>query len=107
MRKFLLPVLMSGTLLLGGCAYGLGGGLLGGILDNGRNGQNSGDDFERAAVDACGREASRFGRVSIGNVDRNRDTVRVTGRVDVRDNRGDEFTCTFRSDGRIVDFRRY
>ncbi len=103
MRKLFLPTLMSATLLLGGCAYGLGG-----ALGNDGYGYRSGNDFERAAVDACGREASRYGRVSISNVDQNdRDTVRVNGRIDVRDNRGDEFTCIFRSDGRIVDFRRY
>ena len=31
--------------------------------------------------------------------------VRVIGRIDSRDTRRDEFGCTFRSDGRIVDFR--
>lgn len=107
MHKFLLPTLVPATLLLGGCAYGLGG-----ILDDNRYGDgygyNSNSEFERAAVNACGREASRYGRVSITRVDQDsRDTVRVTGRINVRDNRRDEFGCTFRSDGRIVDFRRF
>lgn len=104
MRKFLIPVLMSGTLMLGGCAYGLGGGL-GGIFGDDGYGYNSNSDFERAAVNACGREASRYGRVSISYVQQDsRDTVRVDGRIQARDNDRDEFRCIFRSDGRIVDF---
>ena len=113
MRKILLPLAMAGTLALGGCAaYGGNGGLLGGILgndryDDDRYGYDGGDDFERAAVRACGREASRYGRIRIDDVDRrSRDLVRVRGRIDVRNRDRDEFYCVFRSDGRIVEFRR-
>lgn len=107
MRKIMLPALMSGTLFLGGCAYGLGGGL-GDIFGEDYNSGNYSGDFERSAANACGREASRYGRVSIRSVrQEERDIVRVDGQIDVRDSRGDEFTCIYRSDGRIVDFRRY
>ena len=114
MRKILLPLAMAGTLALGGCAtYGGGGGLLGDIFgndryDDDRYGYDGGDDFERAAVQACGREASRYGRIRIDDVDRDgRDFVRVRGRIDVRNRDRDQFNCVFRNDGRIVEFRRY
>lgn len=105
MRKILMSTLLAGTFLLGGCAAGLNplGGLLGSVLGGGQ-GVNS-EQFQRAAVDACGRQASQYGRVSITNVQqRTRDTVRVDGRIDTN-NGSRQFTCTFRSDGRIIDFR--
>ena len=107
MRKSFFPAALAGTLMLGGCASLGGGGLLGDILGGGDDyGYNARGDFERAAVQACGREASRFGRVSIERVDQqNRDYVYVYGRTDSRDYDRDEFTCVFRSDGRIVDFQ--
>ena len=74
-------------------------------------------NFERAAVDACGSQAQRYGRASIDNVEmRSRDTLRVRGMIEA--NAGGyggygsygnsierrTFTCSFRSDGRITDF---
>ncbi len=114
MRKIILPALMSGTLLLGGCAAspGYGGGpldgVLGGIFGSNDPGDRDLSEFERAAVSACGREADRTtrDRVRVERVDQvTRDTVRVDGRIETRDRDRDNFTCTFRSDGRIVDFR--
>ena len=116
MRNLIIPALLTGTLALGGCAQyggGLFGGLGGGGYDNDRYntgyGYNRGGDFERAAAEACGREASRFGRARVDEVNQeSRDTVIVTGYIDSRQRRGDgRFGCTFRSDGRIVDFRRF
>ena len=118
MRKIFLPAIMTGTLLLGGCAAGgMGGNPLGGILGSVLSGgalggggvgtQGSGTErFERAAVDACGQQASQYGRVSISQVEqRSRDTVLVNGSIESRDRLQRQFTCTFRSDGRIIDFR--
>ena len=111
MRKIFLPALALSTMALGGCAAGYGanpiGGILGGILGgNGGYGNNQNlDNFERAAVQACGQEASRYGRAQISDVRRDsRDVVVVYGRIDTRDRSRDEFICAFRSDGRIVDF---
>ena len=113
MRNKVIAAMIAGSLALGGCTAGYGGdplgGLLGGILggNSGYNNNRNMSQFERAAVDACGREASRYGRVQITDVrQQSRDVVEVFGRIDVRDSRGDEFRCAFRSDGRIVDFRR-
>lgn len=114
MRKIILPALVSSTLLMGGCAAspGYGGGpldgVLGGVFDSNDPGDRDLNEFERAAVRACGREADRItsGRVRVERVDQiTRETVRVDGRIETRDSSRDNFTCTFRSDGRIVDFR--
>ena len=107
MRKALIPAALAGTLMLGGCASLGGDGLLGDILGGGNNyGYDARGDFERAAVEACGREASRFGRVNVERVDQQgRDYVYVYGRIETRDYDRDEFTCVFREDGRIVDFQ--
>ena len=127
MKTSLIPAIAAATMLLGGCsAYGGLGGL-GGILggdpyrdDPYRSGSygyepyrgpdnygtNYRNDFERAAFNACGRQASQYGRVAIDRVEQiDQNSVRVIGRTDSRDSRRDEFGCTFRSDGRIVDFR--
>ena len=120
MKKTCISAALAGTILLGGCAsYGQGGygqdggglgggGILGAILGGGGSdyGYNARDDFERAAVDACGREASRYGRARIESVNQQeRDYVYVQGRIETRDYNRDEFTCVFRSDGRVVDFQ--
>ncbi|QZD90014.1 hypothetical protein K3148_00945 [Qipengyuania aurantiaca] len=107
MNKALLPVALAGTVLLGGCATYGNGGLLGDILGGGDTyGYNGGNDLERRAAEACGREASRFGRAEVTRVDQqDRDYLYVYGRIDTRDYNRDEFTCVYRSDGRIVDFQ--
>ena len=112
MHKKALIAIAGISLALGGCTTGYGtnpiGGVLGGILGGGSGySQDRLNDFERAAANQCGREASRFGRISIERVEqRSRDTVRVDGRIDTRDRSRDQFACVFRSDGRIVEFRR-
>lgn len=118
MRKTILPVLATATLALGGCAstgyggggYGGGGlgGLLGGILGGTSGGYDTRNlnEFERAGVNACGREASRYGSVNIetaGQVDR--DEVRVVGYVRSSNRGSGRFDCTFRNDGQITNFR--
>ena len=103
MRTPYLPIVLAAALPLGGCAYGLGG-----IFDEGdRYGYGmGGQDFEAMAVDASGAEASRYGRVQVTQARRaSASTVRVYGTIDA--NYGYQrrsFGCTFREDGRIVDF---
>lgn len=112
MRKTIMPALVAGTLALGGCATGYGqdpfGGVLGGIFGGGDDYNNRNlSQFERAGVDACAREAQRYGRVQVTDVRTpRRDVVEVYGRIDSRNSRDDEFSCAFGSDGRIIDFRR-
>ena len=114
MRKILTTAFATTTLLLGGCATGYGGNPIGAVLGSvlGGAGTQGGydtnrlNDFERAAANACAREASRYGRISLERVEqRSRDIVRVDGRIDSRDRNRDQFLCEFRSDGRIVNFR--
>ena len=117
MRKITIASVLASTLLLGGCAQtgleGLGGnpmaGILGSVLGGGlgtQNVNNSNDDFARAAVNACGQQASQYGQVSISDVDQtSRSSVRVDGRIAQNNYQQRSFTCSFRSDGRITDFR--
>jgi hypothetical protein len=75
---------------------------------------------ERYAINACGSEASRYGRVNIGDVrPKGGDKFEVRGFVDAQaayDDRGygygygrgyerRTFTCTVRYDGRITKFK--
>ena len=124
MRKLTISALLAGTLVLGGCAYGTGygyddgygGGYGSGGYTGGGYGDGYGDgygysyrqnsEFERAAVNSCGREASRYGRIEITYAEeRERGVYTVQGRIAVRDRDRDQFTCEFSSSGRILDFR--
>ena len=109
MHKLFVPTLLAGGLMMSGCAAGLGGDGYGGGFGSvfgGGGAQVNNRDFERAASDSCGEEAARYGSVRIDNVRMNgRDTVRVDGSVRSDNRRDRGFSCTFRSDGRIVDFR--
>lgn len=70
---------------------------------------------QRYAVDVCAQRASRYGRISVTNVQpRNSRTLRVNGVADASYNRGGygygynndrrAFQCDVRSDGRITYF---
>lgn len=112
MRKSFTTLLLAGSLTLGGCATGLGGlagqqvlgSVLGGVLGGrGHTGQG-GPDFQNMAVEACGQEASRYGRPSVSDVRQvDRDTLRVYGNIN-DGYRQRNFGCNYRSDGRITDF---
>ena len=114
MHKKAVTVLLAGTLALGGCAAGPGGvnpwgDILGSILSGGA-GQgygNTNDQFQTAAINACGDQASRYGQVRITDVRQVSDsTLQVEGVIAVKDGyQQRSFTCSFRSDGRITDFR--
>ena len=110
MRKSFLPVVLAGSLALGGCTSVLPavlgsvlqGGLGGGGYDQGYGGQQ----FQQAAINACGQQASRYGRVSIADVRQvSNSTLQVYGSIDSGNFQRRNFTCSFRSDGRITDFR--
>ena len=127
MNKLLLPTLAAGSLMLSGCAAGLGGGLggygggdplagiLGSVLSGGLGGglgtqgyrtNTSGSQFQSAAVNACGQQASQYGQVSVTNVEQvSNDTLRVDGRVSASAYQQRTWACAFRADGRITDFR--
>lgn len=104
MRKIAISTLMAGAMALGGCTASPLGGLFGGVLGGSPYDQNRLSDFERAAANACGQEASRYGQVQITSVRQiERDIVEVRGRVE-NYNRFQNFRCAFRSDGRVVGF---
>ena len=112
MRKSVSALLVAGALALGGCASGYGGvggpyDVLGSVLGAAVGGSGYGygnQNFEQAAVNACGNYASRYGRVNISDVrQQSSNTLRVHGTVDNNYQR-DDFACSFRSDGQITDF---
>ncbi|MBA3676981.1 MAG: hypothetical protein H0W74_06195 [Sphingosinicella sp.] len=117
MRKSLAPLLCVATLGLGACATnpygGMGGPLeavLGSVLGGSQGGYGGSQggygsgNFQQAAVNACGNEASRYGQVSVSDVrQQSSSTLRVYGTVG--SNYGNRnFQCSYRSDGRITDF---
>ena len=108
MRKSFSSLAIIGALSLGGCAtspYGGMGGPLEAVLGSvlGAD-QSGGNDFQRAAVNACGNYASQYGQVSVRDVrQQSRDTLRVYGLIGTNFGTRD-FECSFRSDGRITDF---
>lgn len=116
MRIKRFAILCAAPLILGGCASlgGLADILDGGYGNNGAYGNNdsygnygaygSSQDFERAAVDSCRQEASRYGQPRIDNVERGDNAIRVYGTI--YDNRRGErrFVCTFDNRGRIIRF---
>ena len=117
MRKITISTILASTLLLGGCMTGLEGlgggnpigGVLGSVLGGGLGTRDVGygnNDFERAAVNACGNQAAQYGQVSISSAERTSNyDVRVNGRIAQNSYQQRRFTCSFRSDGRITDFR--
>jgi len=114
MRKVIFPTLMAGTLMLGGCATGLGGdplaGILGSVLGGGLGTQgygqsNANSQFQTAAVNACGQQASQYGQVRVTDVRQvSNDTLRVDGQVGSNYQQR-SWACAFRADGRITDFQ--
>ena len=107
--RITLPLIAAGALALGACAvnpYGTGYGsnynpVYGSV---GVLGSNYGAGFNQAAANACANYASRYGRVSIRNVQQlNAGHVKVFGTVN-QGYRNEGWDCTVRSDGRIVDF---
>ena len=116
MRKF-LPLLAAAALPLAGCAmspygygydsYGSRYGSYGGYnpIYGSIGALGYGSNFSQLAANRCANYASRYGRVSVRNVqglDGNH--VKVFGYVSRNGTRSEGWDCTVRSDGRVVDF---
>ncbi len=109
MRQTWLPLLLAGSLALGGCQYAGLAPVVADLVNQAAGERRYADeDFGRAAAEACRGRAARYGRVTIASVDQqSSSTMQVRGTIEdpyqVQD-RG--FLCLFRSDGRIAEFRR-
>jgi hypothetical protein len=99
-----LPAILACALPLAGCAYaGLAPVVVDAVNEN-RSRGFIGEDFEAAAAEACSARAARFGRLTLGAVERVSDSmVRVGGTVQEA-TRERTFTCDFKSSGRIAKF---
>ena len=119
MRKSLI-LMAAASLPLGACATGYGADPLSQILGSigtlgtagygqygypaGYGGYGYGGGFSQAAAQSCAGYASRYGRVSVRNVQQlDGNHVKVFGYVS-NGYRNEGWDCTFRSDGRITDF---
>ena len=118
MRKS-LPLIAACTLPLAACATGYGQDPLSQILGSigtlgsgygtygnpaGYGGYGYGGGFAQAAASACANYASRYGRVSVRNVQQlDANHVKVFGYAN-SGYRTEGWDCTVRSDGRITDF---
>jgi hypothetical protein len=117
MRKTLLLAALA--LPLSACATGYGAdplsqvlGSIGTLGSSGYGyggygypaGYGYGGGFSQAAAGACANFASRYGRVSVRNVQQlDGNHVKVFGYVS-NGYRNEGWDCTVRSDGRVVDF---
>jgi hypothetical protein len=109
MRKFLLPLLVTAALPLGGCAYvGLAPLVAEAVGEASRGGLYAGEGFADAAAEGCRGRAARHGRVAITRVEpHSANIMRVYGTIeDPYGGPARSFTCLFRSDGNIPSFRR-
>ena len=117
MRKSLF-ILAAATLPLAACAtspYGYNSDPLGQILGSigslgspygysGYGGYGYGSGLSQAAASSCANYASRYGSVSVRNVQSlDSNHVKVFGYVS-NGYRNEGWDCTVRSDGRITDF---
>lgn len=119
MRKS-LPLIAAMSLPLAACATGYGADPLSQIIGSigslgsagygqygypaGYSGYGYGSGFSQAAASACANYASRYGRVSLRNVQQlDGNHLKVFGYVS-NGYRNEGWDCTFRSDGRVVDF---
>ena len=106
MRRLYPALLLACAPLLGGCAYAGLAPVLVDAVNNSRPAGTIGEDFEAAAAEACSARGSRFGRVTVTGVQRLGDArVRVDGTLQ-EPTRQRSFTCDFRSNGKIAEFRR-
>ena len=103
MRKPLLPILLSGSLALGGCAASIAAGVAGAALRSAGNDKPAAaQDLGPPALEACKARAAAHGEVSIIDVERRSDgKIIVWGTVnDARQRQS--FECRY--DGKIADF---
>ncbi|HEY0626221.1 MAG TPA: hypothetical protein VGD10_05750 [Allosphingosinicella sp.] len=108
MRIATLPLLIAATAPLAGCAYLPLAPAVADIVASGRNQYvYTADELPKAASEACRSEAYRYGRfMSIDSVQLlSQTTARVHGTIQYT-NGTRSFGCTFRNDGRIIDFDR-
>ena len=113
MRKLFIPIFLAGGLSVGGCTTaGIAEQVLGSVLGGGLGGQggygNNGygnQNFQQAAVNACGQQAQRYGQVRIDNVEQRSSSMRVYGTVQTNNYDQRQFACSFSSSGRITEFQ--
>jgi outer membrane protein TolC len=117
MRKLLVPILVGSGLTLSGCATVLpmvlgtvlqqGVGAAVGAATRGGGGVNTSQQLQDAAVNACRQQALQHGQATLTTMQQlSSSTLRVNGTIAANASYPQRsFTCSFRSDGQITDFR--
>lgn len=119
MRKVLMPTVLAAGLTLSGCAavlpavigtavnQGISAATRAAASDRGSGLSPQQQQLRNAAANACGQQASQYGLVTISDVQQaSRTTLRVHGIIAANGpNQQRSFTCSFRNDGQITDFR--
>lgn len=113
MRKLMIPTLIAGGLALSGCASVLPM-VLGTVVQQGIGAATRGSraaipspQLQNAAVNACVQQAAQHGQASATTIQQiSNGTLRVVGTVAANGPfQQRSFACSYRSDGRITEFR--
>ncbi len=117
MRKLMTLILVTSGLAISGCATVLPMVLstvvsqgVGAAVGAGTRGGQSAiptQQFQNAAMNACTQQASQHGQATVNTLQQiGSSTLRANGTIAANGSYPQRsFTCTFRSDGRITDFR--
>ena len=117
MRKLMTPILVMSGLAISGCATVLpmvlssvvqqGVGAAMGAAKRAGEGAVPSQQLQAAAVNACTQQASPHGQATVNTLQQiGSGTLRANGTIAANGSRPPRsFTCTFRSDGQITDFR--
>jgi predicted membrane-bound mannosyltransferase len=117
MRKLVIPILLTSGLAISGCAAVLpmvlstavsqGVGAAVGAAK--RSGQSAipPQQLQEATVSTCTQQSSQHGQAAVKTVQQiSSGTIRANGVIAANGSYPQRsFTCTYRSDGRITDFR--
>jgi hypothetical protein len=102
-RKLALPLILAGTLFLGGCVASLAASALGAAVQSARGEPQSNEHLKPEAVQGCTAHASQYGDVRIIDVEqRNMSKIIVWGTVQNEEDR-QSFECAFGT--RITGFK--
>ena len=117
MRKLMTATLVTSGLAVSGCATVLPM-VLSTVVSQGvgaavgaakRAGENAipPQELQAGAVNACTQQASQHGQATVNTLQQmGRSTLRANGTIAANGSYPQRsFTCTFRSDGKITDFR--
>ena len=101
-RQALLAATLAGSFALSGCTAMAGANAAASLIDSLATAGNGPMTLEKVAVKACGKQAIKYGTVSITDMTRRTpDTVFMAGHIQAETGYKRLFTCFFRTDGQV------